>query len=100
MEALQWYGRLEGNNYDPTLASIFAGEGQVEPTMTKVGPKMVPRGPPELSCPIYPLCGGPLWAHLGLSWALLGPSWGVQEAILRQSLGLEGLILGCKVAQS
>ena len=40
---------------------------------------------------------------LGLSWAILGPPWpflAVQEAILRQSLGLEGLILGCKVAQS
>ena len=30
-------------------APRFAGEGHVEPTMAKVGPKMGPRGPPELS---------------------------------------------------
>ena len=54
------------------------------------------------------------WAHLGLmwpilgylgfilgsSWALLGPSRGIQEGILRQMLGFEGLIFVCKVAKS
>ena len=43
---------------------------------------------------------GPSWAYLGLSWALLGPSPGVLGGTLRQILGLEGLILGCKVAKS
>ena len=43
---------------------------------------------------------GSSWAHLGLSWALRDPSWGVPEGILRQILGLEGLILGCKVTKS
>ena len=73
-------------------------------------PKMAPRWPQEGSkkylagfcrC-LSPLFGpilGPSWAHLGLSWALLGPSRGVQEGTLRQILGLEGLILGCKVAE-
>ena len=61
---------------------------------------MGPRGLQELSCAIYPLRGGPFWAHLGLSWALLGPSRGVRKGILRQMLGLEGLIWGCKVAES
>ena len=43
---------------------------------------------------------GPYWAHLGLSWALLGPSRGFREGILRQMLGLEGLILGCMVKKA
>ena len=49
-------------------------------------------------------CVAALLGHiLGPSWAILGPPWpfsGVQEAIFRPSLGLEGLILGCKVAES
>ena len=65
-----------------------------------MAPRWGQRGLQELSCAIYPLSGGPVWAHLGLSWALLGPSWGVQECILRQIWGLEGLISGCMVAKS
>ena len=61
---------------------------------------MGPRGLQELSWELGPLRGSPFWAHLGLSWALLGLSCGVQEGILRQIWGLEGLILGCKVAKS
>ena len=43
---------------------------------------------------------GPCWAHLGLSWALVGPSRGVQEGILGHILGLEGFILGYEVVES
>ena len=82
------------------LVSLLVGKGHVEPLMARIGPKMGPRGLQELSCRILPLFVAPFWAHLGLSWALLGPSRGVQEGILRQILGLEGLILGCKVVKS
>ena len=63
-------------------------------------PKMGPRGLQELSCRILPLFVAPFWAHLGLSWTLLGPSSGVQEGISRQILGSEGLLRGCKLAKS
>ena len=99
LEALQWYDRLEASNYDPTLVSSFIGEGQVEPTMAKVGPKMVPRGPPELSCPIYPLCGGPLWAHLGPILGYLGPVLGGLGGHLEAKLGLGRLDLGVQGGQ-
>ena len=60
---------------------------------------MGPGGLQESSWEPGPLRGSPFWAHLGLSWALLGPSLGVQEGILRHIWGLEGLMLGCKVAK-
>ena len=43
---------------------------------------------------------GPYWAHLGLSWALVGPSREVQENTLRHILSLEGLLREFKVAKS
>ena len=62
-------------------------------------PKMGPRGLPELSWELTSLLPAPLWANLGLSWALPGPSLGAPGGILRQILGLEGLLWGCKVAK-
>ena len=61
---------------------------------------MGPRGLRELSCGILPLFVAPFWAHLGLSWAFLGPSRRLHEGNMRQLLGLKGLILGYKVAKS
>ena len=37
-------------------------------------------------------------AHLGISWALLAPSWGVQEGILRH-FGLGRLVSGVQGGQ-
>ena len=87
------------------LASRWAWKDQVETKLAEVGPKTGTKGLPGLSCRIWPLFGAPFWAHLrpisgylGPSPALLGGVRG-QEGLLRQMLGLEGLILGYKVAK-
>ena len=65
---------------------------------------MGPRGLQELSCGILSLFVAPFWAHLGPILDYLGPSLallgGVQEAILKHILGLEGLLWGVRVAKS
>ena len=79
---VRWLVKLENSKNHCKTTLFFEGPGW---------PKMGPRGLQELSCRILSLCVAPFWAHLGLSWAPLGPSWGVEEGILRQFLGLGGL---------
>ena len=70
------------------------------PEVAQDGPKRAPRIILGARVVVRRPVLGPSWTHLGLALALLDPSRGVQEGILRQILGLEGLILGCKVAKS
>ena len=95
----RYYRCLEGQSGE-LGCKVGCMMGLIGPSCPQDGPKMGPRGLQELSWAIYSLRVSPFWAHLGLSWALLGPSWGVQKGILRRIWGLEGLILGCKVAKS
>ena len=55
-----------------------------------------PRRDPRIS---YSMRAAPFWAHLGLSWALLGPPWPFSEGPkghLEALLGLGRLDLGVK----
>ena len=63
-------------------APRFAGEGHVEPTMAKVGPKMGPRGLPELSWELRSLSLTPFGARLGPVLGYLG--------LGRLDLGVQG----------
>ena len=92
---VRWAGKLEISKKNIVKTIVF-----LRPEVAQDGPKRAHRiilGARAVVCrPVL----GPSWAHLGPSWALPGPSRGVKEGILRQILGLEGLILGCKVAKS
>ena len=69
--------------------------GQVEPEVAQVGPKMDPRRLQNISCRIFPLMVATFWDHLGPILGYLGASLaflgGVDEGLLRQIFGLEGL---------
>ena len=90
--------RLERDTLDVKLASRRAWKGEVEPKMGQDGPKMGPRWFQEMFCGIVSMFGAPFLVHLGLSWAFLGRSRGVQGGISRQILGLGGWRLASDVA--
>ena len=63
---------------------------------------MGPRGLQELSWEFGPLCGGPLWAHLGPILGYLGPRWpfwGGPGGLLEAYAGLGRLDLGVQGGQ-
>ena len=82
----QHTGQFNGEqiSYTVTAGETYLRDEDGEPKAANVGPKMRPTKLQELCCRILSLCVmsclGPSWAHLRLSWALLGVLGGSMKA--------------------